>query len=223
MSVHPPRRRSRRRACRSVPLGLTACGANDAQPGRRRRRRRWQRQQVIALLLPESKTTRYEAFDKPLFEAKVAELCDDCEVVYYNADQDEAKQTAAGRHRAHRGRQRRSCSTRSTARAPAAWSTSAQDAGVPVIAYDRFIAEADYYMSFDNETVGKLQARGARRGDGRRGRHPDAQRLARATPTPRSSRPARTACSTPAASRSSRSTTTPTGARRTRRSSSPTS
>ena len=47
---------------------------------------------VIALLLPESKTTRYEAFDKPLFEAKVKELCSDCTVDYYNADQDEAKQ-----------------------------------------------------------------------------------------------------------------------------------
>ena len=35
---------------------------------------------------------------------------------------------------------------------------SAQDSGAKVIAYDRFIAEADYYMSFDNETVGKMQA-----------------------------------------------------------------
>ena len=35
---------------------------------------------------------------------------------------------------------------------------SAQAADVPVIAYDRFIEGADYYMSFDNETVGQLQA-----------------------------------------------------------------
>jgi D-xylose transport system substrate-binding protein len=35
---------------------------------------------------------------------------------------------------------------------------SAQDAGAQVIAYDRLIKEADYYMSFDNETVGKMQA-----------------------------------------------------------------
>src|SRR5690554_4257382 len=46
----------------------------------------------IALLLPESKTTRYEAYDRPIFEAKVAELCPECEVVYANADQDAAKQ-----------------------------------------------------------------------------------------------------------------------------------
>ena len=30
--------------------------------------------------------------------------------------------------------------------------------GVPGVAYDRFIAGVDYYVSFDNETVGKLQA-----------------------------------------------------------------
>ena len=35
---------------------------------------------------------------------------------------------------------------------------SAKSQGVPVVAYDRFIAGADYYVSFDNETVGKLQA-----------------------------------------------------------------
>jgi len=44
-------------------------------------------EKVIALLLPETKTTRYEAQDKPLFEAKVKALCSDCEIVYSNADQ----------------------------------------------------------------------------------------------------------------------------------------
>ena len=46
----------------------------------------------IALLLPESKTTRYEAQDRPLFEAKVKALCSDCQILYSNADQDPAKQ-----------------------------------------------------------------------------------------------------------------------------------
>ena len=35
----------------------------------------------IALLLPESKTTRYEAQDRPLFEAKVKALCSDCQIL----------------------------------------------------------------------------------------------------------------------------------------------
>lgn len=42
----------------------------------------------IALLLPESKTTRYESFDRPLFEAAVKAQCADCSVIYNNADQD---------------------------------------------------------------------------------------------------------------------------------------
>ena len=46
----------------------------------------------IALLLPESKTTRYESQDRPHFEAKVKELCSDCQIIYSNADQDAAKQ-----------------------------------------------------------------------------------------------------------------------------------
>ena len=46
----------------------------------------------IGLLLPESKTTRYETFDRPLIEAKLKELCPKCEVLYQNADQLEDKQ-----------------------------------------------------------------------------------------------------------------------------------
>ena len=47
---------------------------------------------TIAFLLPETQTARYESQDKPLFEAKVEELCPDCEIFYQNADQDPAKQ-----------------------------------------------------------------------------------------------------------------------------------
>ena len=59
---------------------LTACGANDSESGDSGDG--GGDSKVIALLLPESKTTRYEAFDRPLFEDAVAALCDDCEVVY---------------------------------------------------------------------------------------------------------------------------------------------
>src|SRR5918994_500845 len=41
----------------------------------------------VALLLPETKTTRYEEQDRPNFERRVKELCADCEVIYSNADQ----------------------------------------------------------------------------------------------------------------------------------------
>ena len=112
---------------------------------------------TIALLLPETKTTRYEAFDKPLFEAKIKELCSDCKLNYLNADQDASKQQ----------QQAQSALTDGAAvlvldpvdgKAAAGVVKSAQSSEVPVVAYDRFVEGADYYLSFDNETVGKMQA-----------------------------------------------------------------
>jgi D-xylose transport system substrate-binding protein len=134
---------------------LTACGANDDQSGDSGDG--GGDSKVIALLLPESETTRYEAFDKPLFEDKVAELCSDCEIVYYNADQDEAKQTQQVDTAISEGASVVVLDPVNGAGA-GGMVQSAQDSGAEVIAYDRFIAEADYYMSFDNETVGKMQA-----------------------------------------------------------------
>ncbi|MCW2815587.1 MAG: sugar transporter substrate-binding protein [Nocardioides sp.] len=112
---------------------------------------------TIALLLPESKTTRYEAFDKPLFEAAVAELCSDCTVDYYNADQDEAKQAQQMTTALDGGAQVVVLDPVNGAGATG-MVEDAQAQDVPVIAYDRLITNADYYMSFDNETVGKMQA-----------------------------------------------------------------
>lgn len=133
---------------------LSACGANDAQSGDSDS---GSDSATIALLLPESKTTRYEAFDRPLFEKKVAELCADCEVVYYNADQDEAKQTQQVDTAISEGASVVVLDPVNGAGAGGMVQT-AQDSGAKVIAYDRFIEGADYYMSFDNETVGKMQA-----------------------------------------------------------------
>ena len=129
---------------------LAACGSNSDDGG-------GDKGKTIALLLPETKTTRYEAFDKPLFEAKVKELCSDCKVNYLNADQDASKQQ----------QQAQSALTDGAAvlvldpvdgKAAAGVVKSAQSSDVPVVAYDRFVEGADYYLSFDNETVGKMQA-----------------------------------------------------------------
>src|SRR4051794_6383203 len=46
----------------------------------------------IALLLPESKTPRYESQDRPHFEQTVHQLCSNCKIIYSNADQDPATQ-----------------------------------------------------------------------------------------------------------------------------------
>jgi D-xylose transport system substrate-binding protein len=132
---------------------LAACGANEAQSGGGD----GGGDKTIALLLPESKTTRYEAFDRPLFEAKVKELCEDCKVDYYNADQDESNQAEQVDTAISKGAKVVVLDPVNGAGA-GSMVQSAQESGAKVVAYDRFIKEADYYLSFDNETVGKMQA-----------------------------------------------------------------
>jgi D-xylose transport system substrate-binding protein len=113
---------------------------------------------TIALLLPESKTTRYEAFDKPLFEAKLKELCSDCKLVYSNADQDAAKQQSQAEAALVQGVDVLVLDA-VDANAAVAIVGSAKKKNVPVIAYDRLISGApiDFYVSFDNFTIGKQQ------------------------------------------------------------------
>jgi D-xylose transport system substrate-binding protein len=112
----------------------------------------------IAFLLPESKTARYETQDRPNFEAKVAELCAECEILYSNADQDAAKQQQQAEAAITNGADVMVLDPVDSASA-AAVVTQAKDAGIPVISYDRLIldSDVDYYISFDNEKVGELQ------------------------------------------------------------------
>ena len=136
--------------------GLAACGANDDSDSGSDGGGGGD-DKTIALLLPESKTTRYEAFDKPLFEAAVKDLCSDCSVDYYNADQDEDKQAEQMDTAIGKGAKVIVLDPVNGAGATT-MVQDAQAADASVIAYDRFIEGADYYASFDNETVGKLQA-----------------------------------------------------------------
>ena len=113
----------------------------------------------IALLLPESKTTRYETQDRPLFEAKVKALCSDCQILYSNANQDAAAQQNQADAALTNGAKVMVLDPVDAASA-ASIVSKAKAKGVPVISYDRLItnADIDYYISFDNVQVGKLQA-----------------------------------------------------------------
>jgi D-xylose transport system substrate-binding protein len=113
---------------------------------------------TIALLLPETQTARYEALDKPQFEAKVEELCPDCEILYQNADQDPTKQQ----------QQVEAAITEQVdvmvldpvdSTTAGAFANKAKQAGIPVISYDRLILDADldYYVAFDSLEVGRQQ------------------------------------------------------------------
>ena len=112
----------------------------------------------IALLLPESKTARYESQDRPNFEKKVEELCADCEILYSNADQDAAKQQQQAEAAITQGAKVLVLDPVDAASAGAIVQRAKQS-DIPVISYDRLITDADidYYISFDNEKVGQLQ------------------------------------------------------------------
>jgi D-xylose transport system substrate-binding protein len=112
----------------------------------------------IALLLPETKTARYESQDRPLFEAKLKQLCSDCEIIYSNADQDAAKQQQQAEAAITNGANVLVLDPVDGA-AAGAIVNRAKQSKIPVISYDRLITNApvDYYISFDNAKVGKLQ------------------------------------------------------------------
>ena len=124
----------------------TTTGGTTAQPMK------------IALLLPETKTARYETQDRPLFEAKVKELAPDAEILYSNANQDAAQQQSQADAALTNGANVLVLDPVDSASA-ASIVTKAAAQKVPVISYDRLILNApvDYYISFDNEKVGTLQ------------------------------------------------------------------
>jgi len=114
----------------------------------------------IALLLPETKTARYETADRPYFEAKMKELCPNCEILYSNANQDANAQLSQAEAALTNGAQVMVLDPVDSA-AAGAIADKAKAAGVPVIAYDRLILNSNgvnFYISFDNVEVGKLQA-----------------------------------------------------------------
>ena len=115
---------------------------------------------TIAFLLPETQTARYEALDKPLFEAKVTELCPDCTIEYQNADQDPAKQQSQVEAAVTQGVDVMVLDPVDSTTAGAMVDRAA-GAGIPVISYDRLILDTenlDYYVEFDSVEVGRQQA-----------------------------------------------------------------
>ncbi|KHK98533.1 ABC transporter substrate-binding protein [Microbacterium mangrovi] len=112
----------------------------------------------IALLLPESKTARYETFDRPFFEKRVAEL-GHYDVLYANAGQDAAVQQQQAESALAAGA-RVLVLDPVDSNAAASIVAEARAQSVPVISYDRLISGGGlaYYVSFDNEKVGMQQA-----------------------------------------------------------------
>jgi len=130
----------------AASAGLAGCSAPDSSI-------------KIALLLPDSKTARYAAFDRPLFEQRIAEL-GDYQVLYSNADQDAANQQSQAESAIAAGAKVLVLDPVDSA-AAASIVAAANAQGIPVIAYDRLITggKLAFYVSFDNEKVGSLQGK----------------------------------------------------------------
>jgi D-xylose transport system substrate-binding protein len=143
----------------ALAMAVAACGDDDDDGGGGGEGGGDGEGGTISLLLPETQTTRYEEQDRPLFEAKVKELCPDCTIEYANADQDPTKQQSQGEAALTKGAEVMVLDPVDAASVGPIVARAKQQQ-VPVISYDRLITDADidYYISFDNVRVGRLQA-----------------------------------------------------------------
>lgn len=114
---------------------------------------------TVGFLMPDQGSTRYEEHDAPGFIAEMKKLCAGCKVIYQNADGDIARQQQQFNSLITQGAKVIVLDPVDSA-AAASLVQQAQSQGVKVIAYDRPIpdAKADYYVSFDNEGIGKAIA-----------------------------------------------------------------
>ncbi|WP_328907146.1 substrate-binding domain-containing protein [Streptomyces sp. NBC_00234] len=113
----------------------------------------------IGLLLPESKTTRYEKFDRPYIEDKIKELAPGAQIDYYNAAESATTQQQQVNTALAKGDQVLILDA-VDAKSIQSSVQKARDAGVKVVAYDRLAqGPVDAYVSYDNKKVGELQGK----------------------------------------------------------------
>ncbi len=111
---------------------------------------------TVAFLMPDQNSTRYEEHDWPGFQAEMETLCPDCTLIYQNANADVALQQQQFNSALTQGAKVIVLDPVDSS-AAASLVQLAQSQDVKVIAYDRPIPDvtADYYVSFDNEAIGK--------------------------------------------------------------------
>ena len=111
---------------------------------------------TVAFLMPDQASTRYEEHDRPGFVAEMKKVCPTCKVLYQNADGDVARQQQQFNSVITQGAKAIVIDAVDST-AAASLVKQAQGQGIKVIAYDRPIPStpADYYVSFNNEEIGK--------------------------------------------------------------------
>ena len=114
---------------------------------------------TVAFLMPDQGSTRYEEHDHPGFVAEMEKLCPSCKVLYQNASGDASRQQQQFNSVISQGAKAIVIDPVDST-AAASMVKRAQSQGIKVIAYDRPIPStpADYYVSFNNEEIGKTIA-----------------------------------------------------------------
>ena len=138
----------------AVAVGLAGCVGGGADGGGARAEG-VAPEGTIGLLLPEAQTARYEASDRPTFVSVVDRRCPGCTVLYANAGQDAAAQLQQAESMLAQGADVLVLDAVDTV-AAVGIVVQAERLGVQVIAYDRFVEGADYYVSYDYEFIGFL-------------------------------------------------------------------
>ena len=115
---------------------------------------------TVAFLMPDQASTRYEEHDRPGFVAEMKKLCPSCRVLYQNADGDVARQQQQFNSVITQGAKAIVLDPVDST-AAASLVKQAQAQGIKVIAYDRPIPSTpvDFYVSFNNEEIGRSIAR----------------------------------------------------------------
>jgi D-xylose transport system substrate-binding protein len=114
----------------------------------------------VAVLLPDSKSSvRWETYDRPLLKKAFEDA--NAEVTIENAEGDKSTQQQQAEQAITNGAKVLLLVNLDSG-SGAAIEANAQGQGVKVIDYDRLTlnGQSDYYVSFDNEKVGKLQGQG---------------------------------------------------------------
>lgn len=134
-------------------VGLAACGTDGGSASGT------ENGPQIGVLLPDATTARWETQDRPFLERKIHELCPTCTIEHGNAKGDVAMQQQQMDSMISEGVDA-ILLVAVDSKALAASVRKAEEAGIPVIAYDR-LSEGPIagHVSFDGQEVGRLQGR----------------------------------------------------------------
>ncbi|MBT2489450.1 substrate-binding domain-containing protein [Streptomyces sp. ISL-96] len=142
-------------AAPAMAMSLFGCGTTAEPPGVR-----LSDDIVVGLLLPEDQAARYEQFDKPVIEERVALLTNSKGTVRYANAKHDADQQTQQLESMIEDKVDVLIVDAVDSKAIAGAIEKADDANIPVVAFDR-LAEGpiDGYVSFDNEQVGHIQGK----------------------------------------------------------------